>query len=59
MTTPSSTTPLHDRPHHIVVMGVSASGKSTVAELIAERTGWVYADADDFHGPENLSLIHI
>lgn len=58
MTTPSSTTPLHDRPHHIVVMGVSASGKSTVAELIAERTGWVYADADDFHGPENIAKMN-
>ena len=35
-------------------MGVSASGKSTVGELLAERLGSEYADADDFHPPENV-----
>jgi gluconokinase len=33
----------------VVVMGVSGSGKSTVGELLAERLGVEYADADDFH----------
>lgn len=39
----------------IVVMGVSGSGKTTVADLIAERLGWLQAEADDFHPPENVA----
>ncbi len=34
---------------HVVVMGVSGTGKSTVAAALADRLGWVVADADDFH----------
>lgn len=37
----------------VVVMGVSGSGKSTVGELLAERLGVDYADADDFHSEAN------
>jgi gluconokinase len=37
----------------VVVMGVSASGKSTAGELLARELGVDYADADDFHSPEN------
>ena len=37
----------------IVVMGVAGSGKSTVAERLAERLGWPMAEGDDFHSPEN------
>ena len=36
-----------------VVMGVSGCGKSTVASMLALRTGGVFLDADDFHPPEN------
>lgn len=36
-----------------VVMGVSGCGKSSVACMLAERTGGVFLDADDFHPPEN------
>ncbi|NUR49358.1 MAG: gluconokinase [Hamadaea sp.] len=39
---------------HVVVMGVSGCGKSTVARRIAERTGFLFADADDFHSEENI-----
>lgn len=39
---------------HAVVMGVSGSGKSTIAVLLAERLGWVFADADSFHPPANI-----
>ncbi|MGE9808539.1 gluconokinase [Janibacter sp. G1551] len=42
---------------HIVVMGVSSSGKSTVAEAIAERTTLEYADADDFHPQSNIDKL--
>lgn len=39
---------------HAVVMGVSGSGKSTIAVLVAKRVGWVFADADSFHPPANI-----
>jgi gluconokinase len=38
----------------IVVMGVSGSGKSTVAATLAERLGWPFAEGDDFHPPANV-----
>ena len=38
---------------HVVVMGVSGAGKSTVARLVAERTGAPLLDADDLHPPGN------
>jgi gluconokinase len=38
----------------IVVMGVSGSGKSTVAAGLVERLGWDFAEGDDFHPPENV-----
>ena len=34
---------------HVVVIGVSGSGKSTVAHGIAATTGLLFAEADDFH----------
>jgi gluconokinase len=37
----------------IVVMGVSGSGKSTVAAGLVERLGWDFAEGDDFHPPDN------
>jgi gluconokinase len=41
-------------PNVIVVMGVSGCGKSTVAELLAARLGWQFAEGDDFHPPSNI-----
>jgi gluconokinase len=41
-------------PHGLVVMGVSSSGKSTIAESFAERFGWTFRDGDDFHPPANV-----
>ncbi len=39
----------------IVVMGISGSGKSTVAEGLVHRLGWPFAEGDDFHPPENVA----
>jgi gluconokinase len=38
----------------IVVMGVSASGKSTVATGIATAMRWEFAEGDDFHRRTNV-----
>ena len=38
----------------VLVMGVSGSGKSTIAESIAEQLGWQYYDADDYHPQVNI-----
>ena len=32
----------------VVLMGVSGSGKTTIGRLLADRTGWIFADADDY-----------
>jgi gluconokinase len=42
----------------LVVMGVSGSGKSTVAALVAERLGWIFVDGDSFHTPEHIAKMH-
>src|SRR3954467_15380093 len=35
-------------------MGVSGSGKSTVAAGLVDRLGWEFAEGDEFHPPENV-----
>jgi gluconokinase len=39
----------------VVVMGVAGSGKTTVGRVLAVRLGVDFADADDFHGPDNVA----
>lgn len=41
-------------PRLLIVMGVSGSGKTTIAKLLADRLGYSYAEADDFHPPANV-----
>lgn len=42
-------------PCALVVMGVSGSGKSTIAERLAARLAWRYEDGDKFHPPANVA----
>jgi gluconokinase len=42
----------------VTVMGVTGSGKTTVGELLAERWGCEFADADDFHSATNKDKMH-
>ena len=41
-------------PAVLVVMGVSGSGKTTIAVLLAELLDWELADADSFHSAANV-----
>ena len=38
-------------PIVLVVMGVSGTGKSTVAQMLAGRLGWDLEEGDDLHPP--------
>lgn len=42
-------------PSILIVMGVSGSGKSTVAALLAEHLGWDYLEGDDLHPAANVA----
>ena len=42
------------KPVIVVVMGVSGSGKSTVAALLAGALGCRFQEGDDLHPPENV-----
>ncbi|MEJ0015283.1 MAG: gluconokinase [Acetobacteraceae bacterium] len=41
-----------------VMMGVSGSGKTTVARGAAQRLGWRLVEGDDFHPPANVAKMH-
>jgi gluconokinase len=39
----------------LVLMGVSGSGKTTIARAVAQTLGWPYAEGDEFHPRENVA----
>jgi len=39
----------------VVVMGVTGTGKSTIAKALAERTGWAFAEGDEYHSAANVA----
>lgn len=47
--------PVAARQAIVVVMGVAGSGKTTIGQLLAERLGVPYAEADSFHPPANVA----
>jgi carbohydrate kinase (thermoresistant glucokinase family) len=42
-------------PPVLVIMGVSGSGKSTIARPLAARLGWTFQEGDDFHPAANIA----
>ncbi|MFL6626888.1 MAG: gluconokinase [Burkholderiaceae bacterium] len=42
-------------PLVLVLMGVSGSGKTTVAKLIADRLDWPFEEGDALHPPANVA----
>jgi gluconokinase len=41
----------------LIIMGVVGVGKTTVGSLLAQKLGWRFADADDFHPAANIEKI--
>jgi carbohydrate kinase (thermoresistant glucokinase family) len=39
----------------VLVMGVSGSGKTTIAAGVAQRLGWILLEGDAFHPPSNVA----
>jgi len=37
----------------VIIFGVSGAGKTTLGKLLAQKTGWRFYEADDFHSPAN------
>ena len=44
-----------DQQPVLVIMGVSGSGKSTVAGILAGQLGWDLEEGDDLHPPANVA----
>jgi gluconokinase len=42
----------------LIVMGVSGCGKTTIGNLLAQRLGWQFQDADWFHPDSNIDKMH-
>lgn len=41
----------------LILMGVVGAGKTTIGTLLAQRLGWYFVDADDFHSEQNKARI--
>jgi gluconokinase len=42
----------------VVVMGVSGTGKTTVAEQLVKQLGWPFAEGDTFHPAASVAKMH-
>jgi gluconokinase len=43
------------KTNFFIIMGVSGCGKTSVGKALAERLGWDFYDADDYHPAENVA----
>ena len=48
-----------DSMKHIVIMGVSGCGKSSVGPALAEKLGLIYLDGDYLHSAENIAKMSV
>jgi carbohydrate kinase (thermoresistant glucokinase family) len=55
MNPPQQSEPVRIPPQILVVMGVSGSGKTTVAAMLAGRLHWAFEEGDSLHPPENVA----
>lgn len=45
-------------PRHVIVMGISGGGKTTLAMMLAGKLGYVFAEGDEFHSQANRDKMH-
>ena len=45
-------------PMVLIVMGVSGSGKSTIAEALNAQLHWPFQEGDELHPPANVAKMH-
>jgi carbohydrate kinase (thermoresistant glucokinase family) len=48
----------HGSPPVLLVMGVSGSGKSTIAQELAARLDWAFEEGDALHPESNVAKMH-
>src|SRR5262245_40119676 len=48
----------HPLPAGLVGMGVSGSGKTTIANELSRKLGWEFEDGDWFHPAANVEKMH-
>jgi len=53
---PSTTPPF--RTSTLILMGVSGSGKTTIAKALVAQSGYTFAEGDDFHPKANVEKMH-
>lgn len=41
----------------LIVVGVAGSGKTSVGRALADRLGWAFQDADDYHNADALATM--
>lgn len=46
-------------PQVVLIMGVSGIGKTTVGRLLADKLGWTFHDADEFHPSTNIEKMRL
>jgi ribose 5-phosphate isomerase A len=46
------------RPPILVIMGVSGSGKTTIAKDLVARLGWSFKEGDELHPEANVAKMH-
>ena len=46
------------KPPILLVMGISGSGKTTIAEALAARLGWPFEEGDALHPEANIAKMH-
>jgi carbohydrate kinase (thermoresistant glucokinase family) len=51
-------TTAHPPPQILVVMGVSGTGKTTVARALAAELHWPFQEGDELHPPDNVAKMH-
>jgi gluconokinase len=42
----------------VILMGVTGTGKTTIGKLLSSRTGWEFAEGDDYHSDANKAKMH-